>query len=124
MTAAPVSAESLAQALLPFGEGTMLPASAYTSEAVLAWERRNLFAASWTCVGRVEAVFADGATQVATTVGDIPVVLARDPSGVSRGDGEHLPAPRPRAAARTGPPRPGGPWSARTTRGATTCPGR
>ncbi len=44
MTAAPVSAESLAQALLPFGEGTMLPAPAYTSEAVLAWERRHLFA--------------------------------------------------------------------------------
>ncbi len=81
MTAAPVSPGSLAQALLPFGEGSMLPASAYTSEAVLAWERRNLFAASWTCVGRVEVVFADGATQVATTVGDIPVVLARDPSG-------------------------------------------
>ena len=44
MTAAPVSREMLAPALLPFGEGTMLPAEAYTSEAVLAWERRHLFA--------------------------------------------------------------------------------
>ena len=59
----------------------MLPATAYTSDAVLAWERRHLFAGSWTCVGRVEAVFDGGATQVATTVGDIPVVLARDASG-------------------------------------------
>ena len=81
MTAAPVSPELLGPALLPFGEGTMMPATAYTSDEVLAWERRHLFAGSWTCVGRVEAVFDGGATQVATTVGDIRVVLARDASG-------------------------------------------
>ena len=81
MTAAPVSREMLAPALLPFGEGTMLPAEAYTSEAVLAWERRHLFAGSWTCLGRPDVVFADGATQVATTVGDVPVLLARDAAG-------------------------------------------
>jgi len=81
MTAAPVSPELLGPALLPFGEGTMMPATAYTSEEVLAWERRHIFAGSWTCVGRVEAVFDGGATQVATTVGDIRVVLARDASG-------------------------------------------
>ena len=32
----------------------MMPAVAYTSEDVLAWERRHLFAGSWTCLGRVE----------------------------------------------------------------------
>ena len=32
----------------------MLPATAYTSEEVLAWERRHLFAGGWTCLGRLE----------------------------------------------------------------------
>ena len=27
----------------------MLPAAAYTSDAVLAWERRHLYAGGWTC---------------------------------------------------------------------------
>ncbi len=31
----------------------MLPAAAYTSAEVLAWEKRHLFAGSWTCLGRV-----------------------------------------------------------------------
>ena len=78
MTAAPLSAEALGPALLPFGEGTMLPAEAYTSPEVLAWERRHLFAGTWTCLGRREALAA-GATQVATTVGDIGVLLSLDP---------------------------------------------
>ena len=53
----PLADELLAPALLPFGESTMLPAEAYTSPDVLAWERRHFFAASWVCLGRVEAVF-------------------------------------------------------------------
>jgi glycine betaine catabolism A len=77
----PLSADLLEPALLPFGESTMLPGEAYTSPDVLAWERRHFFAASWVCVGRVEAVFADGRRQVATTVGDIGVLL------LSEGDG-------------------------------------
>ena len=35
----------------------MLPAEAYTSAEVLAWERRHLFAGSWTCLGRVDDLF-------------------------------------------------------------------
>lgn len=80
MTAAPLSVESLGPALLPFGEGTMLPAEAYTSAEVLAWERRHFFAGTWTCVGRRDAL-ADGVTQVGTTVGDVPVLLLVDPAG-------------------------------------------
>jgi Rieske 2Fe-2S family protein len=72
----PLADELLEPALLPFGESTMLPAEAYTSPDVLAWERRHFFAASWVCLGRVEAVFPDGRTQVATTVGDIGVLLS------------------------------------------------
>ncbi len=54
MNAVPLDAQSLTPALRPFGESTMLPGPAYTSEDVLAWERRNLFAGSWTCVGRTD----------------------------------------------------------------------
>ncbi len=76
---APVDADGLARALQPFGRSTMLPAQAYVSEQVLAWERRHIFAATWTCVGRLDelVVGADGGavTQRATTVGDVPVLL-------------------------------------------------
>jgi Rieske 2Fe-2S family protein len=46
----------LDRALAPFGRSRMLPAAAYTSPSVLAWEQRHLFAGTWTCVGR-ESVF-------------------------------------------------------------------
>ena len=77
---APVDPDGLARALLPFGESTMLPAEAYTSPDVLAWERRNLVAGSWACVGRVDELRSAGpdggtATQRALLVGDIPVLL-------------------------------------------------
>jgi Rieske 2Fe-2S family protein len=77
----PLADELLEPALLPFGESTMLPAAAYTSPDVLAWERRHFFAASWVCLGRVEAVFPEGRTQAATTVGDVGVLLSRDAAG-------------------------------------------
>ena len=81
MTQAPVGVAGLDSALLPFGESTMLPAEAYTSDDVLAWERRHFFAASWVCVGREDAVLPTGRTQTAQLVGDVSVLLARDPSG-------------------------------------------
>ena len=41
------------RAAAPDGEPEqMLPAEAYTSAEVLAWEQRHLFAGSWTCLGR------------------------------------------------------------------------
>ena len=79
MTAAPVTESGLAAAMRPFGESTMLPAEAYTSDAVLAWERRHFFAGSWVCVGRVDALLPEGTTQYACPVGDVPVLLAREP---------------------------------------------
>ena len=38
----------------------MMPAEAYTSPEVLEWERRHLFAGSWTCLGRVADLFPEG----------------------------------------------------------------
>lgn len=55
----------------------MLPASAYTSTEVLAWERRHLFAGTWTCVGRLEELLPPDVTQRAVVVGDVPVLLVR-----------------------------------------------
>ncbi|MEQ6900797.1 SRPBCC family protein [Nocardioides sp. YIM 152588] len=66
----------------------MLPAEAYTSEEVLAWERRHLFAGGWTCLGRLEELLPtdldDGrpATQRAVMVGDVSALLTRDGSTV------------------------------------------
>ena len=81
MTAAPLPPDLLAPALRPFGEGTMLPAQAYTSAEVLAWERRHFFAGTWTCLGRLDALAVDGVTQQAVTVGDVPVLLSLDGDG-------------------------------------------
>ena len=72
---APVGAEGLSRALLPFGQSTMLPIESYISPDVLAWERRNFVAGSWACAGRLEELAADGATQRAILDGDIPVLL-------------------------------------------------
>ncbi len=70
---------ALSLSLRPFGESTMLPATAYTSPEVFAWEQRHFFAGSWTCVGRVEelAQQQDGSPtrQRALVVGDVPVLL-------------------------------------------------
>ena len=69
----------LDETLLPFGRSTMLPAEAYTSADVLAWELRHLFAGTYTCVGREDELRADGAerqhTQRALMVGDVHVLL-------------------------------------------------
>jgi Rieske 2Fe-2S family protein len=56
----------------------MLPAAAYTSDEVLAWELRHLFAGSWTCLGRTEELLGAGVTQRAVRVGDVACLLVRD----------------------------------------------
>ncbi len=83
MSALPFPAEALAASLQPLGYARMLPAVAYTSAEVLAWERRHMFAASWTCLGRVGDLLGDGETQRALVVGDVPVLLTRT-DGVTR----------------------------------------
>jgi Rieske 2Fe-2S family protein len=86
VTAAPIADldDALAGALRPFGQSTMLPAEAYTSADVLAWERRYLFAGSWTCVGRTDSLRAGGVTQQALVVGGIGVLLTFAPEGTVR----------------------------------------
>lgn len=70
---APLDEQAVRAALRPHGESVMLPAAAYTSDDVLAWERRHLFAGAWTCLGRKDEL-AEG-THKAVTVGDVAVLL-------------------------------------------------
>lgn len=78
---APVDSAGIAAALRPFGESLMLPGLAYTSTDVLAWERRHLFAGSWTCLGRTSSL-RDEANQRALMVGDLSVLLTFPNEGV------------------------------------------
>src|SRR4029450_10083101 len=86
VTSAPVDPVALADSLLPFGRSRTLPAAAYTDDAVLAWERRHLFAGAWVCVGRAEDLFDAGVTQRALTIGDVGVLLTHE-GGTLRGFG-------------------------------------
>jgi Rieske 2Fe-2S family protein len=97
LSSAVLDLDGLEAALRPFGQSTMLPQAAYTSEAVLAWERRHVFAGSWTCLGRTADLRGLGThrppTYRSVTVGDVGVLLtfASDGNGDATGDndGEH-----------------------------------
>jgi Rieske 2Fe-2S family protein len=64
----------------------MMPAEAYTSPEVLAWEQRHLFAGSWTCLGRSDDLFPPSATrpvaQRSVVVGDVAALLVRHEGGL------------------------------------------
>ena len=57
----PFTAEELEPTLRPLLEASLLPARAYTDDAVAEWERRNLFLGGWVCVGHVGALAERGA---------------------------------------------------------------
>jgi Rieske 2Fe-2S family protein len=50
MKPAPVDQEQIWPVLDAFGSSLTLPAEAYLSPDVLAWERENLWQATWNCV--------------------------------------------------------------------------
>ena len=62
----------------------MMPATAYTSDEALAWERRHLYAGSWTCLGRLPDLLPAGeqkpVTQRAVMAGDVSCLLVLDPA--------------------------------------------
>ncbi|HEX6871897.1 MAG TPA: aromatic ring-hydroxylating dioxygenase subunit alpha [Micromonosporaceae bacterium] len=74
---APLPAEALDAAARPFGESVMLPGEAYTSAAVLHWERRHFFAGSWLCLGRTVDLRA-GYSHRALSIGDVGVLVTFD----------------------------------------------
>ena len=70
------------------GTGTMLPAGAYTDEAVLAWELRFLLGGGWVCVGRsadVPRPRSRRAVPLGAPGADGTVLLVRGEDGVLRG---------------------------------------
>ena len=76
----------------------MLPAVAYTSPDVLAWERRQVFAGTWACLGRLDELLPEGTPHPTSRAGGrrpAPADARRRRAAVR----EHVPAPRPRAAA-------------------------
>ena len=78
----PFDAQQLAGALLPAGQGTLLPRAAYVDPAVLAWEKGNFFS-GWVCVGRADDLVEAG-SQRAVAVGNAGVLLVRADDGVLR----------------------------------------
>jgi len=82
--APPIDRALLEPVLAPLGESRTLPAVAYTSEEVLAWEEEHFFERSWVCVGRAAQLVRPG-DQAAVRIGSEGVLLVRDDEGVLRG---------------------------------------
>ena len=74
---APLPSEDVDRAAQPFGQARMLPAAAYTSAEVLEWERRHLFAGTWSCIARASELFEGDTTHIGRQVGTVPVLLTR-----------------------------------------------
>lgn len=70
--------ESLVAALAESDDEQMLPAAAYMSDRVLAWELRSLFAGGWMCLGRESELLGPPGSQRALMVGDVAALLVRD----------------------------------------------
>ncbi len=84
MTSTPLPAEALRGVLAPEGEATSLPGEAYTSEALLSWERERFFERGWVCAGRAADLARPG-DQKGVAVGGETVLLVRGDDGVLRG---------------------------------------
>lgn len=84
VTAAPLDPRAVGAVLTDdYGAARTLPAEAYRSPKVLAWEREHIFDAGWVCVGRSDLV-AGRREQRAVAVGRGSIVLARGDDGVLR----------------------------------------
>jgi Rieske 2Fe-2S family protein len=82
--AAPIDPRLLEPVLAPLGRSRTLPAAAYTSEEVLAFELRRLWQRSWVCAGHAGAWPLPG-YQAAVSVAGQGVLLLRDQDGTLRG---------------------------------------
>lgn len=80
---APLDPDELAASLRPFGESRMLPVAAYLDEAVLAWERRYVFA-GWIALGRTEDLHQHRMMR-SYAAGGAGVLVVRGDDGALRG---------------------------------------
>jgi glycine betaine catabolism A len=77
----PISPPALRSAMAPaFGDARTLPADAYTSIEVFAWENERFFEGGWVCVGRGDDL-ADPGDQRACRVGRDGILVVRDADG-------------------------------------------
>ena len=83
--AAPIDAARLQPVLAPtLAESRTLPAEAYTSQTVFAWEQEHFFERGWLCVGRADDLGEPG-DQRAVRVGGEGILLVRDEARALRG---------------------------------------
>ena len=81
---APIDPAAIAAILAPFGSSRTMPAEAYRSPELFAWEQAEIFGRTWTCVGRLDDLAQPGQLRAVTVAGE-EVLLARDPDGTTRG---------------------------------------
>jgi len=70
---------ALALSAAPHARARTLPAAAYHSAEVFAWEQTVLFAGSWLCAGRSDELTAGD--RRALMAGDQPIILTRTADG-------------------------------------------
>ncbi len=80
---APIDRGAVLRALEPFGHSRTLPADAYLSPQVFAWEIEHIFTGSWLCLGRTDGLPGPGQAR-AMSAGRARLLLIRDAAGVLR----------------------------------------
>lgn len=80
---APLDQRRVDDLLRPFGASRSLPAAAYTSAELFAWERAEIFAGTWVCIGRTDDLLGPGQVR-GVELGGESVLLTRDPGGTVR----------------------------------------
>ncbi len=83
MEAAPIDQDQIRAVLRGFGESLTLPAAAYLSPEVLAWEMENLWRSNWVCVGRLDELVKPGQLRAVDVAGE-GVLLSREKDGSVR----------------------------------------
>jgi Rieske 2Fe-2S family protein len=76
-TPAPIDQTLVEAVLRPFGQSRTLPAEAYRSPEIFAWEVENIFGAGWVCLGRTQDLLQPGQIR-AVQIGDESFLLTRD----------------------------------------------
>ncbi|HEV8572526.1 MAG TPA: aromatic ring-hydroxylating dioxygenase subunit alpha [Actinomycetota bacterium] len=76
----PIEPALLERCIAPLAEARTLPADAYLSPDVFAWENARVFEGSWTCVGRSSDLSQPG-DQRAVRIGSDGVLLVRGKDG-------------------------------------------
>ncbi|APX22238.1 MAG: (2Fe-2S)-binding protein [Rhodobacteraceae bacterium] len=83
MTIHDPAAELRANVATPFEAARAMPISVYTSETFLALEQEHVFAKSWLCAGRADALKAPGDYLTMEIAGE-PIIVLRDRQGTLR----------------------------------------